>query len=248
MTPSLLLLIFGWLPLYLAVSTSDPLADGLIAHYTFNYCDARDDSGNGNTGQLIGDVSCWCGVEDDGLLFDGSRSYVEFTGSVNQYFGTSDFSISYFFKPEGYSTFPQSMLSKRESCSEYTMLDMLLDLNQKAINTLVHETPNKYYPGLSPDLPGDGWVHVALVREGIHAYTYINGMPHRQSNRCSGVDISNEALLCFGNSPCVSQGRARPFKGILDELRVYDRALGAKEIQQIYERTPIEKSNMDCYT
>lgn len=244
-----ILLFISSLFTFLVIDTSsDPLAEGLVAHYTFNHCDARDDSGNGNTGQLIGNVSCWCGVEDDGLLFDGSRSYVEFTGIVNQYFSTTDFSISFYFKPEGYTTFPQSLLSKREACSEYNMLDMLLDLNQKAVSTMVHETPLKYYPGLSPNLPGDGWVHVALVREGLHAYTYINGLLHRRSDRCSGVDISNEALLSFGNSPCVEQGRARPFKGILDELRVYDRAISAREVQQIYDRTPIEKSNMDCYT
>ncbi|MFK7771724.1 MAG: hypothetical protein AB8F94_06280, partial [Saprospiraceae bacterium] len=44
------------------------LQDGLVAHYNFNDCDARDISGNDSDGLLFGEVTCWCGIEDDGLL------------------------------------------------------------------------------------------------------------------------------------------------------------------------------------
>ena len=81
------------------------LEDGLVAHYSFNYCDARDDSGNGSDGELFGGVGCWCGIEDDGLLLDGARAYIEFPGKVNRYFNTSDFTISFYFKAEQYLVF-----------------------------------------------------------------------------------------------------------------------------------------------
>ncbi|MBL7792900.1 MAG: hypothetical protein JNK77_11285, partial [Saprospiraceae bacterium] len=45
------------------------LEDGLVAYYSFNQCDARDDSGKGSNGIMYGDIQCWCGIEDDGLLF-----------------------------------------------------------------------------------------------------------------------------------------------------------------------------------
>ena len=42
-----------------AISTSSPhnsLTEGLIAYYSFNFCDARDESGNGSDGVLFGNV------------------------------------------------------------------------------------------------------------------------------------------------------------------------------------------------
>ena len=66
----------------------DPINQALVAYYSFNQCDARDDSGNGSDGRMMGQVSCWCGIDDDGLLFDGINDYLEFEGMVNNYFNT----------------------------------------------------------------------------------------------------------------------------------------------------------------
>lgn len=235
----------------MAISTAPPyhsLEEGLVAYYSFNACDARDESGNGSDGTLIGGVGCWCGIEDDGLLLDGSRSYIEFPGKVNRYFSTSDFTVSFYFKAEQYLVFQQSLLSKREDCDEFNMMDLMLDLNSREVNAAVHETPEKYYAGLSTALDTTMWIHFALVREGTRAYTFINGELHRESFRCSGVDISNAAVLSFSNSPCIQNGRARRFKGVLDQLRVYSRALSPEEVRRLYREYPVENAVMDCVT
>jgi hypothetical protein len=188
---------------------------GLIAYYSFNECDARDDSGNGSHGQMSGGVSCWCGIEDDGLLFNGVNDFVEFHGLVNDYFSTSDFTISFYFHSKEYSIYPQSLLSKRENCEDINMFDFLLKRAQGELDVDVHETEFKDYPGLESDINGSGWHHVALVRQGIRAYTYINGQPIKESRRCSGVDLSNEAPPVFqqyalpGHGRKTLQGRAR---------------------------------------
>ncbi len=231
-----------------ATAPLDPLQDGLVAYYTFNQCDARDDSGGDSNGKLFGKVGCWCGIEDKGLLFDGTNGYVEFYGAVNDYFQTSDFTISFYFKPDQYSIFRQSMLSKRMECDEYQMLDLLLDMNQKEINTNVYETPGKYYPNISPALVSNGWHHIVLVRDGFMAQTFINGDLQREGLRCSGVDITNEAVLSFANSPCINAKGVRRFKGILDELRIYNRALSSEEVRALYQLYPIENPMMDCTT
>jgi len=243
------------LGLFMLFSAMAPFSSGffdpdqyLVAYYSFNECDARDDSGNGSHGKLFGSVSCWCGVEDDGLLLDGVNDYIEFYGSVNDYFGTSDFTISYYFKPEQYMVFQQSLFSKREDCTEYNMLDFMLDLNNKEVKTYLHETPSKYYGYLSPAIVENGWHHIALVREGLKASTYINGRLQKEGYRCSGIDISNEAVLSFSNSPCVQNGRSRRFRGILDEVRVFNRALSNQEIARLYSKYPVENAGMDCVT
>lgn len=226
----------------------DPLAEGLIAHYSFNECDARDDSGNGSDGVLFGNPGCRCGVDEDALWLDGIQDYIEFHGRVNDYFTTSDFTISFYFKPAQYNVFKQSMLSKRAVCDENFMFDIQFDLNSRKVDTDVHETPQKDYPQISPEIDSTAWQHFALVREGIRATTYINGTPRQKGMRCSGIDLTNEAVLSFANSVCVRSGRSVRFRGALDELRIYDRALADEEIASLYSRAPVEWAEKDCFT
>ncbi len=220
--------------------------DGLVAYYSFNDCNAQDESGNGSHGQIFGNTRCWCGIEGDGLLLDGKNNYIEFPGPVNDYFNTSDFTISFYFKSENYSVFPQSLLSKAEACDEYFYLDLILDRRLGKVTSKVHETPAKFYKNLSPSLDSTGWMHFALAREGFRAMTFINGQLRQESFRCSGVDISNEAVLSFANSPCVLSGRARRFQGIIDELKIFDYALSIQQVEDLYLLNPIENANMDC--
>lgn len=242
-TPLLLALT---LCLLFSLAPPPDLSKGLVAYFTFNECDARDDSGQGSVGQLIGNVRCWCGVEDDGLLFDGQQAHVIFSGAINDYFTTSDFTVSFYLKSEAALVFPQSVISKREACDDYHLLDITLDTHLQELTTEVKETENKLYRELGPALPEGGWLHYALVREGVYARTYINGQLIKTARRCSGIDLSNDAPFAIGNSPCVQTGRMRRFKGVIDELRVYDRALTNEEIQWLYEETPVENAQMDC--
>lgn len=219
----------------------------LVAYYSFNHCDASDESGNDSDGVLYGRTSCWCGVEGEGLLLDGQSDYIEFPGRVNAAFNTTDFTLSFYVKAAEYSVFEQSLFSKRENCdSLFQMLDIRLDMNHKEMITEVYKHEEKYYPGLSPETDGVDWTHFALVRKGTWAYTYVNGVLQQESRNCSGVDISNDAVLSFSNSPCVKRGKARRFKGILDELRVYERALTEEEIWDLYSKNPVENANDDC--
>lgn len=221
---------------------------GLVAYYSFNNCDATDDSGNGSDGELFGGVGCWCGIDDDGLQFDGIDDYVTFAGNVNRYFNTSDFTISFYFKQTGNFLFKQTMLAKRDSCGDFNMFEIQMNKRNYEVDVDVHETPEKDYPGLSPEIKTDGWHHFALVRKGTRAYTYIDGELKQQGLRCSGVDISNEALLSFADSPCVSTSESKRFKGILDELRIFDKALTPDEIMQLYSLYLIENALSDCYS
>ena len=229
-----------------ALELAPELAPALpIAYYSFNDCDAFDESENSSHGKLFGNIDCHCGVEGEGLLFDGKDDYIEFQGEVNNYFNTSDFTISFYFRPFGKTVFKQSMLSKRTECTEDFMLDILLDQNTMEVVTEFHQSEHKDYPGISPTIEKGQWYHFALVRNSFRAYTYINGELMLEGRRCSGVDISNETPLSFGNSPCLGSG-ARRFKGVLDELRIFDKALDHDAIYKLYQMYPVELAELDC--
>ena len=128
------------------------------------------------------------------------------------------------------------------------MLDIQLNANQNFVDVDLYESPAKYFRDIEPDLKETVWLHFALVREGIYARTFINGQLQKEGRRCSGVDLTNEAVLSFGNSPCIQQSRVVRFKGVLDELRIYDRALSDKEIADLYARNLVENAEIDCVT
>ena len=223
------------------------LQKGLVAYYSFDNCDARDDTGNGSPGILHGSVECWCGVKDDGLLFDGANDYLTFSGKVNQCFNTTDFTISFFFKPAALAPYRQSLFSKRTQCDDTQLLDMQLDGHYRQVESSIQESEHIYYPDLKVALDSSRWQHLALVRQGVWAYTFVNGSLRKKARRCSGVDISNDTDFAFSHSPCLQQG-IRRFKGVLDELRVYERALSEAEIMQLYLQSPVENAEQDCYS
>lgn len=237
--------------LFLSLTSNDgnkSLSDGLVAHYDFNNCHPDDLTNGGSDGEIFGSPSCVCGVEGNGFFFDGINDYMEFPGPVNRCFNTTDFTISFYFKPGKYSVFPQSMISKRQWCQDTVMLDIQMEATHKKIKTDIYESSYKFFKNISPDLPKTDWVHFALVRSGQWAYTYVNGEFRREVRKCSGVDIGNDALLSFANSPCANGGRMVRFKGGLDELRVYNRALDEEEIAKLYALHPVENAEADCVT
>ncbi len=243
-----LLAFFGLCLLQLAAALRPPanLETGLVAYYSFNECNARDDSGNGSHGVLYGDPGCHCGVEDDALLLDGDDDYIVFEGYVNRFFNTSDFTVSFYIKPTGHFTFPQQLLAKREACDSNHVFDIRLNSSLQRIDTDLIEDEFVYLRNLEAELDGTGWMHFAVVREGTRAWTYINGNLRGQGRLCRGVDIGNDALLAFADSPCDASGRLRRFRGVLDELRIYDRALTGAEVAALYARYPIDRAEIDC--
>lgn len=240
-------ILFLCLPIFLCFQDHKlNLSKGLVASYSFNQCDARDDSGHESNGKMWGEIACRCGVEGSGLLLDGIDDYIEFEGLVNKTFNTTDFTIGFYIKPLGYSTFDQSMLSKRALCDDNYMMDIRLDLNQQTILADVYQSEYKYHKDLSPKFESGPWYHFVLVREGSIARTYINGVLQKESHRCSGVDITNDALLSFSNSPCIKGGRTQRFKGVLDQLTIYDIPLSHKAVLKLYQQFPVERAEVDC--
>ena len=107
------------------------------------------------------------------------------------------------------------------------------------------EEEYKDFGDLDAPLETGTWHHYAVVRSGVKAYTYINGKLMNEARRCSGVDIANDTPLSMGNSPCVGNG-ARRFHGIIDELRIYEKAFTAQDIMDLYSRKRIEDAEKDC--
>ena len=215
---------------------------GLIAHYSFDLCDGRDALDGQSTATVYGAHTCRCGVVGEALAFDGRSTYLELDGPINAYFTTSDFTLSFYLKPTGRQPLAQALLVKADDCSLDGSVVLSYASATRTLDTHLHESAHKSYRHLDYTLLAEGWLHYTLVREGGEARTYLNGELQRETRRCSGVDLTSAAPLRFGRPHC----RTSPFRGLLDELRVYDRALTPAEVRAVYRRAPVESAEADC--
>jgi hypothetical protein len=77
---------------------------------------------------------------------------------------------------------------------------------------------------------GAAWTHVAAVRRGRELSLYVDGQLSQttQSAIDAVFDVSNHAVLKIGSGP------QSHFHGKLREIRLYNRALGEKEVHSIH--------------
>ena len=89
-------------------------------------------------------------------------------------------------------------------------------------------------------LTADRWIHVAVTYDqasGEVATLYIDGVEDGLQSNFGGPPQSNFKDLNIGRYDW-SESYVRYFNGMIDELRVYNRALGADEIQALYAEAP----------
>ncbi len=75
-------------------------------------------------------------------------------------------------------------------------------------------------------LPLNTWVHVATTYDGATLRTYVGGQQAAATSTTGAIETSTEPLRIGGNSIW-----GEYFSGAIDEVRIYNRALTAAEIQ-----------------
>jgi hypothetical protein len=76
-------------------------------------------------------------------------------------------------------------------------------------------------------LPTGAWTHLAVTYDGANMRLYVNGVLVRTTAR-AGAMIATDGVLHIGGNQ-VWGGEF--FGGVMDEIRIYNRALSVSEIQ-----------------
>jgi hypothetical protein len=200
-------------------SVADTLTNGLVGHWTFNETEtnfAYDYSGQGNTGRSFG-------------------PYLDFNQYQADYVDITYSSTWTAFTIEGwiYKTVQESGH------------DGILTSNSFRYQTVVNGDNTLYYPYITFTTADGGgtcnasylsmnaWHHIAVAVNGTTVETYTDGT---LDNTCTSGDGSYDiTALRLGADGLSFIGGLDHMSGRLDDVRIYNRALSATEIEQLYE-------------
>ena len=212
---------------------------GLVAYYTLDKDFADSLGNNASNGIPNGNPTPGvCGPEGNAVFFNGANDYVRFVDdNVNGEFDTEDFTLSFYFKPNG-GTRVQYLLSKQNmDCSQEEVFFILYDPANNFLNVILSDLEGESV-SLNHRIINDAcWQHVALLRRRNRIELYINGQFAKEAGSDGRVDIENDGELILGGADLVClETSAQQFKGIIDEFRLYNRALDEDEIEGLYGR------------
>ena len=221
--------------------------DGLVAYYPFNG-NANDESGNGNNGTVYGATLTGdrFGNSQSAYYFNGT-SYitVKHTASLN----TGLFTISAWVKAHGTGDGYQHIISKSINsggsllgyCLQYYYLSAEQGNNKYGFWTANGSTDNHL---LYNNVIVDSWTYIVGTFNGSNVKFYINGICV-DSAICS-VSLTNVDLH-IGNM----SDNNNFLTGSIDDIRIYNRALNAQEIQSLYQEggyvPPLSKPSLSAW-
>ncbi len=210
--------------------------DGLVGYYSFDACDATEESGQGTDGIIVGNATCGCGVSGSGLQFDGNTS-VQILSNIDLIFA-NDFTISFFILPNPQGNAIMDILSKSELCGIDSTLELKYNPVTRAMSLSLSQQANLSAKA-THNLPVNRcYHHIAYVRSGRELIMYYDGVQVDLAASSTIVRIINNGILTLGAGPCLANGEVH-FRGTLDELRFYNRALNTQEVRQLY--LPVDK-------
>jgi formylglycine-generating enzyme required for sulfatase activity/N-acetylneuraminic acid mutarotase len=217
---------------------STPLEQGLVAWYPFDG-NASDMSGNGNHGTVHGAylASDRHGQSNNAYNFDGVNDYVEVMDSDNFDFGDQGFSVSAWTKKfSQINSNVGAVVSQWNTGGSPGSNEWILSGSASGSigrPVLSVEISNQSKSAISPDIFGlNQWSNLIGVHDGSKIILYMDGVKVAENLDAIGIVNETGSNLFFGkyrdSNPIFSNIS-------IDDVRVYDRALSAEEIQLLYQ-------------
>lgn len=214
-----------------------PYRPGLVAAWDFDEEEGTtlpDHSGNANHGTLQNGIAWSGGHSGNGLLFDGIDDYILVPASSSLDINTPAVTLSLWawlaHKPNDLQG-AYGPLYDSES-------DTYVLFEDKGIHELrfkVTTTVSAERPGIrDADLTAGEWIHLVGVYDGARAMIYLNG-ELKDSHNLTGT-VKAGQIATIGKTGGVY------FKGRIDDIQIYNRALSAEEILFLYDGRAITSS------
>jgi len=212
-----------------------PPSTGLVAFWPFDEgvgTTTADASGNGHTGTLVNSPIWTAGPLLD---FDGSDDYVD-VGTFDV--PGSALTLTAWFKSDNLANCGARdcrIISKALGLAgndHYWMLSTIRGGSTTRLRfRLKTNGATTTLIASSGDLTPNQWIHAAAVYDGATMRLYKDGVEVGSTIKTGSLTINSNAAVWLGGNPPTPT--SRPWDGSIDEVRVYDRALSAAEIQAL---------------
>jgi hypothetical protein len=225
----------------------ESITDGLVLYQSFDGphmdwsdtdAEARDQSGQNNNGDVSGAVAAR-GRKGQALSFaadDVNEDESPMIGLGTDFnISSLPFSISVWVNPADYSNY-RMIIAKRDNWDTSNMR-FQLQLDSGSGNVSFAGSPDNLH-GFSYAPPLNTWTLLTVTASGSATDLYVNGVfEESMSGFILGTDsAANTEIGRNGENSADTD----PYNGLLDELRVYDRALSPDEIGDLYRLGEME--------
>jgi hypothetical protein len=209
----------------------DPTA-GLVAYWPFNEGaggTTADASGNGHHGVLVNGPQ-W--TAEPALDFDGVDDHVD-VGAFDVPGGA--LTVAAWIRPRDLSNCSSSdcrILSKATSTAEADHWFMLSTIasGSSAVLRFRLKTDGSTTTLIAGNgaLPQDVWVHAAAVYDGSTMELFLDGVSVGSAAKSGSLSTDPSVGVWIGSNPPIAS--SKPWDGVIDEVRIYNRALTPGEI------------------
>lgn len=203
---------------------------GLVAYYPMNEGagdTVHDASGNSNDGTFSGSPTWAQGQIGDALNFNGSTDYVNL-GSELPAIGQPGLTVSAWINPTTLGSSTYAVVSRDGP--------FVLWINgaNKQVNTGLKDPSGSWHWYASPSntITTGAWQQVVITYDGTTTAIYINGRLSGSTTQLSGN------IQSVSNNPTdigYDTTHGYYFSGYIDDVKIYDRALSADEVEANYE-------------
>ena len=204
--------------------------DGILGYWTFEEGGgevAADSSGNAHDGEIIEPGDAWVADADRGAVYrSGNGSYIDFGTFLPAIGVDTGFTWSFWVKPE--ETDNNNIVFGNRWNADGS------DFSPREFIKFTPRVFEWHFEGRGENLGGDAmfevgtWTHNLVVKEGSSLTYYRNG-EEMASREITNAPSNAQPLYLGGQT-----GREN-FRGLFDEVAVFDRALGPSEAEEVYQ-------------
>lgn len=245
----ILIFVIVFLTLGTTVSSQVDLSEGLQAYLPFNG-NAQDESESEHNTEVSGAIlfSGHKGEDEKAYYFNGVDDFIQIEHSSALDFGLDqEFAISLWFKSNQSSSNKGSsdMISKWASANlsdsySYTIrLSTIFSDNPGQITVARYDgngfgCNNRVKIKSEPIYNDNEWHHIIFQRTQNNVLQLIIDCKLVGTlDDFSSCTLNNESDIFLGMRTPYNSGSAQPYKGALDELRIYDRSLVQEEVEEL---------------